>query len=432
MHLRSLRAVILVSALCSLTVVATFGGLMRNAPPIVDEWLPRFAEIALHAPVDYGPGPGRGRPRTAPSVPAARTAYGSPSISAGSVTGITLTRLGSYIFMPTCKLGAPNMASGQQATCNVYSYGLAYLPYPAPISGTGYKVGDMLIMSPIQGLNCPFYPRMVVKAVDASGEITAVGGYTAGICFSFPTGSTYHFSGGAGSDYTLPVGSVRWYVEFATVSGGSGYTTAPAVTFQTSQFATTSGTATIANTTQVPSTVPQGAGSAGTQGMFGAAVLWPINAIHIAMLPDGRILSYGSDLLGSQTGALVYDIWDPSLGTGLDAHLVLPNTTSTDIFCSNTSVSWDTGQVLITGGDLTVNGIRNYGNNKTTIFNPAANTVSAGIQMQYPRWYPTIVSLINGDKLVLGGYVTKPGTATAAAQVASTPEVYNLQRAGVV
>jgi len=38
---------------------------------------------------------------------------------------------------------------------------------------------------------------------------------------------------------------------------------------------------------------------------------------------------------------------------------------------------------MMTGGDLTVNGVRNYANNKTTIFNPATNTVATGVPMHY-------------------------------------------------
>jgi len=50
-----------------------------------------------------------------------------------------------------------------------------------------------------------------------------------------------------------------------------------------------------------------------------------------------RILNYGSDEHGQQTGALLYDIWDPTLGTGMTQSL-LPNTHIDTIFCGNSSV----------------------------------------------------------------------------------------------
>ena len=114
---------------------------------------------------------------------------------------------------------------------------------------------------------------------------------------------------------------------------------------------------------------------------------------------------------------MIYDVWDPALGTGTAAHLVLPNTTSTDIFCSGQSVISGSGEVLITGGDVTVNGQRNFGIQQTTIFSPQTDTVRMDTPMLYARWYPTVVSLPDGDKLVLGGR-QDPGTYTP------TPEVF--------
>jgi hypothetical protein len=69
-------------------------------------------------------------------------------------------------------------------------------------------------------------------------------------------------------------------------------------------------------------------------GKFGPPVTWPIIAIHAVLMPDGRILSYGTNQAGKQGAQLVYDIWDPALGTSTNAHLVLQHTTLTDIFCS--------------------------------------------------------------------------------------------------
>jgi hypothetical protein len=122
-------------------------------------------------------------------------------------------------------------------------------------------------------------------------------------------------------------------------------------------------------------------------------------------------LSFGTDQQGQQGAQLIYDVWDPKLGYGPNSHTALPNTTSTDIFCSAASLlgsgflqnSNGSGNLLITGGDLTVNAVRNFSNNKVNIFTPANNTLTASGQMNYPRWYPSIITLRNGDKLVLGG-----------------------------
>ena len=166
-----------------------------------------------------------------------------------------------------------------------------------------------------------------------------------------------------------------------------------------------------------PGAAPVGSADAQTKGVFGAPVTWPLIGLHVVLLPDGRVMSYGTDERGQQGGQFVYDVWDPTLGTDTAAHTVLTNTTGTDIFCSGQSVIAGSGEVLITGGDLTINGQRNFSNQQTTVFHPQTNTVTAAEPMLYARWYPSVVSLPNGDKLVLGGR-QDPGTAIL------TPEVY--------
>jgi hypothetical protein len=164
--------------------------------------------------------------------------------------------------------------------------------------------------------------------------------------------------------------------------------------------------------------VPPGGFNAATEGFFDPPESWPINGLHAVLLPDGRVLSYGTDQTGEQGAALVYDVWNPLLGMGASAHSVLPNSTATDIFCSAQSVISSTGEVLITGGDMTVDGERNYSNDKTTVFSPQSNTMRTADPMTYPRWYPSLVALPNGEMLVLGGR-TEPN------QPATTPELFN-------
>ena len=77
-----------------------------------------------------------------------------------------------------------------------------------------------------------------------------------------------------------------------------------------------------------------------------------------------------------------------------------------------------TGELLITGGDLIVSGQRNYANNNVEVFSPKTNTLTALGTMNFPRWYHSITSLRNGDKLHLGGTLS-PGMA------AQTPEVFH-------
>ena len=168
--------------------------------------------------------------------------------------------------------------------------------------------------------------------------------------------------------------------------------------------------------------IPTGTSRAGTTGVFGPAIAWPIIPIHVVLLPDGRVMDYGTSASGAQGAQFIYDVWDPTLGTGANAHVVLPNKTNTDLFCSTQSVMLS-GEVLTSGGDLTIEGKRGSAQNNTTIFSPSANTLTANTPMSYARWYGSLVSLSNGQLAIFGGRQNLE--TLAPAQTAITPERYD-------
>lgn len=171
--------------------------------------------------------------------------------------------------------------------------------------------------------------------------------------------------------------------------------------------------------------VAQAATDTYQRGSFGAVVSWPLIPIHAALLPDGRLLTYGSDGKGNQTGQFTYDVWDPSKGTGAASHLTLPNTTGADTFCSGQIVLPVSGAVLLTGGDRTVNGVRNYSINDVNLFDWRSNALySAQAPMAFLRWYPTVLTLANGSVLVLGGRQTPEVAGVSKETWVATPEVY--------
>ncbi len=154
------------------------------------------------------------------------------------------------------------------------------------------------------------------------------------------------------------------------------------------------------------------------RGSFSSVANWPLVPIHVVLLPDGRVLGYGTDGQGNQTGQFTYDVWDPTKGTSAASHLTLPNTTGTDTFCSGQIVLPASGAVLLTGGDKTVNGVRNYSVNDVNLFDARTNSLySAQQPMAFLRWYPSVLTTAAGDVLVLGGRAD-PNTPVA------TPEAY--------
>lgn len=156
-----------------------------------------------------------------------------------------------------------------------------------------------------------------------------------------------------------------------------------------------------------------------TKGVFGEPFSWPIIPIHATLLPDGKVYSYGTSTTGAQGAALWHDLWDPALGTAPSSHTLLSNTTPTDTFCAAQALFPKSGQLLIAGGDTTVNGKRNYGTADTNLFDYTTNQLNSVEPMAYDRWYPTLVARANGELLVLGGRQARdPGVH------APTPEVY--------
>lgn len=130
---------------------------------------------------------------------------------------------------------------------------------------------------------------------------------------------------------------------------------------------------------------------------------WPLIPIHAVLTPDMRVLTYGSDGAGKQTGYFIYDVWDINAGLS-GGHLTLDNVTGTDLFCSAQLTLPQSGQVFLAGGDnWTGTGTTNTGNPNTSLFNVATNVLSAGNDMHRPRWYASTTTLLNGEVLIQGG-----------------------------
>ena len=149
-----------------------------------------------------------------------------------------------------------------------------------------------------------------------------------------------------------------------------------------------------------PTTIPA---DANVKGMWSPVYPWPLISVHSVLLPDGRVMTYGSDLTGLQTGHANYDVWDSS-GAPNAGHQTLANTTGTDIFCSSQVVLPQTGNLFIAGGDVW-NGTRttNGPNNNSNLYDSASMSLTRGPNMQRARWYSSSTTLINGETYIQGG-----------------------------
>ena len=146
-------------------------------------------------------------------------------------------------------------------------------------------------------------------------------------------------------------------------------------------------------------------------GEWGPVVDWPVVGVHVALLPNGKVLAYDSVGDNATETYPVHDhtratVWDPATGT----HTPATVDTGFNIFCSGLAHLVD-GRMFFAGGnkDSALNGIV-----QTHLFDPLTNLWSLGPNMAAGRWYPTVTPLNNGEMLITSGRVSTPEVRTLA------------------
>ncbi|MCJ2048007.1 DUF1929 domain-containing protein [Methylobacterium sp. J-078] len=176
----------------------------------------------------------------------------------------------------------------------------------------------------------------------------------------------------------------------------------------------------LANLT-IPDTAP-------TQGMWSGVKAWPLNAIHMSLLPTGKLLTFGSPLgdAGAQNGR-TFDIWDPSKGPVDGAHVNFQEPGFVNSFCAAMSFLGD-GSLLVAGG------IFDGGVDKgSAVLNPAGTAVGViNAKLANDRYYSTMVSLPDGRPLIMGGsfpyqggWADPQGSIDRGLMTGMTPELYD-------
>jgi galactose oxidase len=111
---------------------------------------------------------------------------------------------------------------------------------------------------------------------------------------------------------------------------------------------------------------------------------WPIVAVHLHLLPTGKILSWG------RVG--VPQVYDPASGAFAEAP------SETMVFCAGHTFLSD-GRLLVSGGHLR----DRRGLPDANIFDPAGQGWLRLPRMSYARWYPTTTTLVDGSVISLAG-----------------------------
>jgi uncharacterized protein YjdB len=147
------------------------------------------------------------------------------------------------------------------------------------------------------------------------------------------------------------------------------------------------GSATITATSEGKSGTASVTVTAGGQALVGewSSVLpAPIVQLHVQLLPNGKVLSWGHD--GDPL------VWDPATRN----FTAVPS--PSPVFCGGHDFLPD-GRLLVTGGEIT----SSHGLANTNIFDYRTTSWQAGPRMAQGRWYPTNTTLPNGEVLTIAG-----------------------------
>ncbi len=154
--------------------------------------------------------------------------------------------------------------------------------------------------------------------------------------------------------------------------------------------------------------------SPATAGRWTNPFNWPVQAVHAVMTPQGDIMSFG--FRNGSGNRFDYDLWSPDLGTADSSHNTFASDQGVVSFCNASIVMPSDGNILMPGG--TKINSDNAGVADVPIYDTVTGGLSRAPDMANPRWYPTTVTLPNGEILVAGG-------RDVAGVAINTPEIYS-------
>ena len=130
-------------------------------------------------------------------------------------------------------------------------------------------------------------------------------------------------------------------------------------------------------------------------GQWSARLAWPLVAVHMTLLPTGKVLTWDDHTDGD--GA---DVFDPATNA-----LTAVPFSAANLFCSGHALLRD-GRVFVAGGH---SGTTHIGITNATIFDPASQGWSSMAPLPEGRWYPTVTALPGGRMLITAGEIDCDG-----------------------
>jgi len=189
-------------------------------------------------------------------------------------------------------------------------------------------------------------------------------------------------------------------------------------------------------------------------GQWSAPIDWNVTAIHSILLPDETVMTFGSygidkkennkDIRSNKkititdgkelerdggshqwrghdvNSGIDFDIWDPKKGVDDNSHILFKQPVVMDAFCSVVRVL-DNNRVFILGGNKNNDTNLPDTQNQTMIYDILNKKFSLSKNLNFKRWYASIV--ITGDEkmFIFGGQDTITG------KLSTTPEMIDLK-----
>ncbi len=193
--------------------------------------------------------------------------------------------------------------------------------------------------------------------------------------------------------------------------------------------------------------------SANLKGQWSSPIDWNVMSLNALLLPDERVMTFGSyaishkehgDIRANKKITLTdgrilerdrgdeqwnahdinvawdFDIWTPSLGFGENAHLVLKPSFPMDAFCTLARVI-DLDTLFFVGGGSAKG--KSPGTQKgTTIFDVKNNIFKKYQDLNYPRWYGSVIRTSDEKLVIVGGLDVETDIPSIV------PEIIDLKR----
>jgi hypothetical protein len=135
------------------------------------------------------------------------------------------------------------------------------------------------------------------------------------------------------------------------------------------------------------------AGPGAVLGTWSAPASTPVIGVHVNLLPNGKTLLWGH---GGHP-----QVWAPGGGGFLQVANGTCDGASCELFCAGHTFLAD-GRLLVAGGHNETLG-NNWGLKHASAFDGSTSTWAPVAPMTYDRWYPTLVTLGDGDVVALSG-----------------------------